>query len=107
MFTFQYSQAGEQGALIQRSGIQGTVDKGIRTSCLRQTQFNKENREANEDGPRDKCTLFSARAKIIDGHTLHAGLPSGDFLCVELVGDRFLRRMVRIIVVSGDNIFMF
>ena len=81
-------------------------------------------------GSKDLCTLYRARAFCVDIKTdvtqnecrtetsssnsdedafekadyLHPHVPTGSVLCVELVGSRFLRKMVRNLVVSGlDN----
>lgn len=62
----------------------------------------RENR-ATEDGHGDLCTLFRAKATVIDAVEIWSAEESSPatekFLCIELVGDRFLRRMVRILVV--------
>ncbi|KAL7465806.1 hypothetical protein ACHAXS_006126 [Conticribra weissflogii] len=45
------------------------------------------------------CTLFRARAGIVEWNSdVQAESPSRQAVCIELVGDRFLRRMVRILV---------
>ena len=65
-----------------------------------------ENRET-EDGEGDLCTLYVSRCFMVDlEDPTYVDDPSSrrqlsdPALCVELVGTRFLRRMVRIIVVS-------
>lgn len=57
----------------------------------------REERRPGDDGePLDKCTILSARASVVrlPGSDAHA-------LCMEIVGDRFLRRMVRIVVATA------
>jgi hypothetical protein len=50
----------------------------------------------SEEGSSDLCTLY-----YTDAFTLSADFHgSDDCLCIELVGSRFLRRMVRILAVS-------
>lgn len=53
------------------------------------------------EGLQDLCTLFKARATLVDLalNSSDASLPA---VCVELVGSRFLRRMVRNLVVSEE-----
>lgn len=66
----------------------------------------RENR-ATDDGHGDLCTLFRAKATVIDAADIWSAeeAPSATekFLCIELVGDRFLRRMVRILVVRYSD----
>jgi len=49
------------------------------------------------------CTLFKAGASIvqINSHTGSDGETANGALCIELVGNRFLRRMVRILVATA------
>lgn len=60
----------------------------------------RENRATGE-GLSDLCTLFRARAFFVDVAVTFCSLvrSSPFVMCIELVGDRFLRRMVRILVV--------
>ena len=55
-----------------------------------------EDRKTGE-GMLDLCTLYRSRAYVVDPDG-----PSGSpFMCVELVGSRFLRRMVRLLVATA------
>jgi tRNA U38,U39,U40 pseudouridine synthase TruA len=55
-----------------------------------------EDRKTGE-GMLDLCTLYRGRAYVV-----HPDGPAGEpFLCVELVGSRFLRRMVRLLVATA------
>jgi len=47
------------------------------------------------------CTLFRARVSIVEVRNKGATPLSNQALCFELVGDRFLRRMVRILVATA------
>ncbi len=55
----------------------------------------RDNRETGL-GLSDKCTLFRTQVELVEINTA-LGIKA---LAIELVGDRFLRRMVRILVVS-------
>ena len=55
-----------------------------------------EDRKMGE-GMLDVCTLYRARAYEVQP----AGPATAPFLCVELVGSRFLRRMVRLLVATA------
>lgn len=64
----------------------------------------RENR-VTEDGSGDICILHQAKATVININEVFPELckdsATTQVMCVELVGDRFLRRMVRILVVSA------
>ena len=51
------------------------------------------------------CTLFHARASLVelnlDCISAEKDMPKKEAICIELVGDRFLRRMVRILVATA------
>ncbi len=54
------------------------------------------------NGLRDLCTMLEARAFVVDGHNdTDIALSTGPMICVELVGNRFLRQMVRILVATA------
>lgn len=66
------------------------------------------------EGLQSNCTLYRAQARLIDlksknllsgnevyGEDVRAS--SSPAICIELVGSRFLRRMVRILLVSADK----
>lgn len=86
------------------------VDGSFVNSCLsklvgKELPYNgfahRDNRETGS-GLSDLCTLYRAEAKIID--LSEQSIPSitcGKILCIELVGNRFLRRMVRILVATA------
>lgn len=74
----------------------------------------RENRNTG-DGSSDICTLFKAVAYVVDlaKHDVFIDkeegipLPSNAAMAVELVGTRFLRRMVRLLVVSQTHTIYF
>jgi len=72
-----------------------------------------DNRES-EDGEGDLCTLYVSRCFLVDledsNNANDSAFPTvmtDPALCVELVGTRFLRRMVRIVVVRDEHTDLF
>ena len=76
------------------------VDKVMRALEGKTLPFNSfavgENRKTGE-GLKDLCTMYVSRASRVS--SIEENGP--DFVCVELVGSRFLRRMVRLLVASA------
>jgi len=63
----------------------------------------KENREStgvDGTGRGDICTLEIARAFVVNLESLREREQSVPAICIELVGNRFLRRMVRVLVAT-------